>query len=157
MTTPASTIVVGMDGSAAATQALDWAVREAQLRGATLEVMTVWMYPATWGYAVAAPVGEFEKWASRVADEAGERVAQLAPEITFRTEVVEGLPASVLIDASRHADLLVVGSRGRGGFTGLVLGSVSQHCTHLAHCPVVIVRPAPPEQPEQLGQPEHSG
>ena len=53
---------------------------------------------------------------------------------------IEGIPAQVLLDASDGADLLVVGSRGHGGFTGALLGSVSQHCVHHAHCPVVVIR-----------------
>jgi nucleotide-binding universal stress UspA family protein len=68
-----------------------------------------------------------------------------AAEVEIERRVVEGAPAAVLVDESREADLLVVGSRGLGGFSGLLLGSVSQQCAHHAACPVVIVR-APPEK-----------
>ena len=67
-------------------------------------------------------------------------LAATAPTVEIDTRVVEGHPAEVLVEVSRHADLLVVASRGHGQFSGMLLGSVSQHCAAHAHCPVVIVR-----------------
>jgi nucleotide-binding universal stress UspA family protein len=78
--------------------------------------------------------------AEEVLREAVERVRGDHPAITVQTAVVEGPPARVLVEMSADADLLVVGSRGLGGFSGLLLGSVSQQCTHRARCPVTVVR-----------------
>jgi nucleotide-binding universal stress UspA family protein len=75
-----------------------------------------------------------------VLQEAVERVRSDHPSVEVETTVVEGQPARVLVDMSADADLLVVGSRGLGGFSGLLLGSVSQQCVHHAHCPVTVVR-----------------
>jgi nucleotide-binding universal stress UspA family protein len=72
--------------------------------------------------------------------EAVERVRSDHPAVNVETAVIEGLPAQVLVDMSADADLLVVGSRGRGGFSELLLGSVSQQCVHHARCPVTVVR-----------------
>jgi nucleotide-binding universal stress UspA family protein len=72
--------------------------------------------------------------------EAVEQVRSDHPTVTVETAVIQGPPARVLVDLSADADLLVIGSRGRGGFSGLLLGSVSQQCVHHAHCPVTVVR-----------------
>jgi nucleotide-binding universal stress UspA family protein len=73
-------------------------------------------------------------------DHALEAVRLAYPDITIRPVVVEGHPAPVLVEAAKGADLLVVGSRGHGEFSGMLLGSVSQHCTHHVSCPITIVR-----------------
>jgi len=138
-------IVVGTDGSPASRAALRWAVRQAELTGATVQPVIAWQYPvATGGYAWA-PVAVLDSTDLR---EAAEKVLaeEIAEVLGARTDVrvqptaTEGSPAQVLLDASAGADLLVVGSRGHGGFAGALLGSVSQHCVHHAKCPVVIVR-----------------
>ena len=78
--------------------------------------------------------------AHRVLDDAIERVQTAYPDVTIRPIVVEGHPAPALVGASLGADLLVVGSRGRGEFSGMLLGSVSEYCTHNVGCPITIVR-----------------
>ena len=83
---------------------------------------------------------EGQRRAERVLREAVERVRSDHPSVAVETTVIEGPPARVLVDMSADADLLVVGSRGLGGFSGLLLGSVSQQCVHHAHCPVTVVR-----------------
>lgn len=144
-----SGIVVGVDGSPGSRAALRWAVAEAQLRRTTLTAVTVWQYPVvtalpTFGIAPGAlpPYDELRAEAGRaldaVLDDEGVRDSGEHP---VHTVVVEGPAASALIEASRDADLLVVGSRGHGGFKGMLLGSVSQHCVTHAECPVVVVRP----------------
>ena len=141
-------IVVGVDGSHGAHRALEWAMREAAARHAPLAVITVHQVAAS-GWIVAPvflPVDEpTVEHARQAAEEAVAKAAAQLGEpqpvpVTVRT--VTGFPAQELIEASRDADLLVVGSRGRGGFARLVLGSVSDQVMHHAHCPVVVV-PAP--------------
>ena len=136
-----SRIVVGVDGSEHATGALDWAAREAQYRQDDLHIVSAWLYPNTMGYAIAVDMDQFAKTAQDIADLATARVHAMAPEVVVTTDVLEAQPALALVEASTGADLLVVGTRGMGGFRGLVVGSVSQHCVHHAHCPVVVVRP----------------
>lgn len=142
-----SGIIVGVDGSDHSRLALAWAIREAAQHHAPLTVMTVRpapVRPATrifWAVpALPEDSQEFEfarkalqEFTDKVANETGEKV----PEITV--SVSEGDPAEELIKASRDADLLVVGSRGSGGFAKLLVGSVSSQVTHHAACPVVIV------------------
>jgi nucleotide-binding universal stress UspA family protein len=143
-------IVVGVDGSEGAAKALHWALGEARLRGASLRVVHAWSVPLVLSIPSADAFGIPEPAESmqqvraalhKEADEILERSLQgiEADDVEIDGEVVEGKPARMLIDAATGADLLVVGSRGLGGFTGLLLGSVSQQCAHHAHCPVVIV------------------
>lgn len=134
-------IVVGIDGSEGAATALAWAVEEAARRGATVEAVHAWSVPFVEPYPYAASAFEpevFEAAARTVLDEA---VAGVDNDAGVPIEKVPrcGTPALVLIDAAKGAELLVVGSRGRGGFSGLLLGSVSQQVSHHASCPVVIV------------------
>jgi nucleotide-binding universal stress UspA family protein len=133
------TIVVGVDGSPGAEEALDYAVREAKEKGAALRIVSAWHVP-TMAYAggMAAPLDPetFREGAEAAARDAAAR----ASDAQLETVVEEGQAADVLLEAAKDADLLVVGSRGLGGFTGLLLGSVSQQVAHYAHCPVVIVR-----------------
>jgi nucleotide-binding universal stress UspA family protein len=138
-------IVAGVDGSESSLAALRWAVRQAELTGATVEAVIAWHYPV-----LPVPVGpapgavinpaEFEKAADKTVAEAILAVAGSGSHVQVSAQVREGNAAQVLIDAAAGADLLVVGSRGHGGFTEALLGSVSQHCVHHAPCPVVILR-----------------
>jgi nucleotide-binding universal stress UspA family protein len=136
-------IVVGVDGSAASVQALRWAVEQARLTGGTVCAVTAWEYPTTYGWAPASP--DDEDWAGATEKLLSETVRDALGDdssVPVRTKVVEGQSARVLLDESAGADLLVVGSRGRGGFAGLLLGSVSQHCVQHANCPIVVLPPA---------------
>lgn len=141
-------IVVGMEGSGGAKAALRWALREAAFRDAAVEVLTA--YSNT--YVPASPdfnyvpleASDLEKEVHRMQDTVVDEVLA-EPEIDSSVEVVRtvrrGRAADTLIAAGDTAAMLVVGSRGRGGFRGLLLGSVSQQIVHHAACPVVIVRP----------------
>jgi nucleotide-binding universal stress UspA family protein len=132
---PVHRVVVGIDGSDASDRALAWAATEAVRTGAVLEGHC----SQGVGY-LYTPRDEAQTASQKTIDEAADRVAEIAPGVTFKGVAHEGPAAKDLIDASEGADLLVVGSRGRGGFRGLLLGSVSQQCTLHARCPVVIVR-----------------
>jgi nucleotide-binding universal stress UspA family protein len=137
-------IVVGIDGSDDSARALEWAADEAKLRGSRVRIVTAWHVPAlvySAGYtSMFAPSSEEE------GEHAAQTIAEgAAGELRDRgldadAAVGYGNAAENLIEASTEADMLVVGSRGHGGFTGLLLGSVSTQCAQHAHCPVVIVR-----------------
>jgi nucleotide-binding universal stress UspA family protein len=136
-------IVVGVDGSEGSENALRWAARQAALTGATLEVVTGWDYPAFYGWAPAIPDDiDFGHFAERAQDEALDDVFGADRPARLETRVVAKHPALALVEASEGADLLVVGSRGYGGFADALLGSVSTYCVHHAHCPVTVIRPA---------------
>jgi nucleotide-binding universal stress UspA family protein len=136
---PTHRVVVGVDGSEGSNRALEWAAAEAARRGAILEAHTSYGQ----GYAFITSQ-EVHQAMQHLLDEAANHIADLAAGVTFKGVVHEGSAAKFLIEASEGADLLVVGSRGLGGFSGLLLGSVSQQCSLHAHCPIVIVR-APEE------------
>jgi len=141
MRTGMQRVVVGIDGSDGSQRALRWAVEEAGRRGAELEVVHVWHLPYAGGYpyfAGAIDLGVFENDARAILDRAVATVdATAVPAV--EPVLVQGGAAWALVEAAKGADLLVVGSRGRGGFAGLLLGSVSQHVAAHAPCPVVVV------------------
>ncbi len=153
-------VVVGIDDSDGARRALAWAAQEAQLRGAALEVVHVFdPVPTAWAYAdgeliSASRAAALEEDIAQAREEAHKRASAMAKEavadldgVEVNAEAIEGhRPAEVLIERSANADMLVVGSRGRGGFAGLLLGSVSQQCATHATCPVVIIPHANIEQ-----------
>jgi nucleotide-binding universal stress UspA family protein len=134
-------VVVGVDGSPASIDALRWAADYARLAGAPLLAVSAWHWPVAMVVSVPVPEGfdpiaEGQKTLDAIlADELGKD-----PGFPVTTQVTEGAAAQALIAASHGARLLVVGSRGHGGFAGLLLGSVSEQCTHYAACPVVVVR-----------------
>jgi nucleotide-binding universal stress UspA family protein len=140
-------IVVGIDGSDHSKRALDWALAEARLRSADLDVVYAWMLPvyATgYGFAPGALIDPVAMAAGATSqlDRTVDEVVGDAKDVTIERKAVEGMAAQVLVDEAEGADLLVVGSRGHGGFAGLLLGSVSQQCAQHASCPVVIIRAA---------------
>lgn len=131
-------VVVGVDGSPSAEAALRWAERYAGSTGADIELVTAWHYPTSYGIAMPLNGWDPEDDANAVVEKAA--AALSLPEERVRTVVAHGSPADVLTRVSADAAMLVVGSRGHGGFTGLLLGSVGAHCVHHAKCPVVVVR-----------------
>ena len=139
-------IVVGIDGSEHSKKALRWALDEARLRGASLRVVYAWTMPVYFGYGLTSAAvldpQSLRAAANENLDKALDDVAGGVKDVSIERKAVEGLAAQVLVDEANDADLLVVGSRGHGGFTGLLLGSVSQQCAHHAPCPIVIVRDA---------------
>jgi len=137
-------IVVGVDGSEESKQALRWALGEAATRGTSLRVVDVWQLPLIdyWSYLPSDLLNRkvFEEHALEVIAEALDETGGSESPVEIERVTCEGEAARVLVDLSSAAELLVVGSRGHGGFTGLLLGSVSQHCVQHAACPVVVVR-----------------
>lgn len=136
-------IVVGVDGSPSSLAALRWAARQAELSGAELHAVTAWHVPGTGTWV--APVADFD-WASNagtILDQAIKEALDGTGTDRVHRHVVQGPSAAVLLDAAEGADLLVVGSRGHGEFAGMLLGSVAQHVTAHAPCPVLVVRTRP--------------
>ncbi len=138
-------IVVGVDGSPGSIAALKWAHAEAVLRHATLEAVSVWQYPMMTTIPAFGALPDMadlsattEQSLLAILDAAG---VESTPEVPVTVCVAEGTAASALTAAAADAELLVVGSRGHGGFAGLLLGSVSHQCTMHAPCPVVVVHP----------------
>jgi nucleotide-binding universal stress UspA family protein len=132
-------IVVGVDGSPPSVEALRWAARIAPALHADVEAVTVWIYPATYGLA-PIPIWSPRSDAEKILQMALDRAFGPDRPATLTTRAAEGLPARTLVEASQSADLLLVGSRGLGGFKGLLLGSVSSACTEHAKCPVLVIR-----------------
>jgi nucleotide-binding universal stress UspA family protein len=142
-------IVVGVDGSDEAQEALLWALEEGRLRDADVTVVYAYLpnpadfygFPgAVTAEQMEAIVGESDTQAKRTVEDVIERAGDAARGVRVTTDMARGFSASeALVERSRTADLLVVGSRGRGGFRGMLLGSVSQQVAQHAHCPVVII------------------
>ena len=142
-------VVVGVDGSDESKEALKWAAQQARLSGAKLRVVHAWSVPALAmpsmslepaSFPSTDDIDAFKESAQRALDE---ETAAIVPEgsgIEVEKVLVQEFPAQALVQESANAELLVVGSRGHGGFKGMLLGSGSQHCVHHAKCPVVIVR-----------------
>lgn len=139
------TIVVGVDGSPQAEKAIDWALDESRVHGDDVVLVHAWQYPglALTGYAGATlPVfgaEDIKKLADDLLVACTKSVRKRAPDVAVDSRLVEGHPAAALVEASAGARLLVVGTRGLGGFKGMLMGSVSTACAHHARCPVVVV------------------
>jgi nucleotide-binding universal stress UspA family protein len=139
-----STIVVGVDGSDGAREALRFALQEARLRAAGVRIVAARSAPDAGNGGESVPpdrelVDRLGRDPRRTVERALEAAGDFADDIQVETLIREGAPAPVLLEEAQDADLLVVGTRGLGGFRGLLLGSVSQQCAHHAPCPLVIV------------------
>ncbi|MFJ6806168.1 universal stress protein [Streptomyces anulatus] len=136
-------IVVGVDGSDSSIKALHWAVRQAELTGATVETVNSWEYPATsWASMMPGMPEDFDPQALATVSltEALEEALGAEGAAAVSKVVVIGNPAQALLDRAKGADLLVVGARGHTGLKATLLGSVSLHVTQHAPCPVTVVR-----------------
>lgn len=139
MTSPGR-IVVGVDGSPSSLQALRWAVKQGRRTGAEVHAVAAWTPPTVyaWGPGVAQDVEWSEDCATGLEQSIKEALdAEDADRV--QRHVVRAHPAQALLDAAAGADVLVVGCRGHGGFSGMLLGSVSQHVVAHAPCPVLVV------------------
>ena len=145
----AGRIVVGVDGSPSAEQALRWAVGQARLTGQQVDAVITWHVPNGSGLDPALVDIDWAGDSAELLDQTVLKALDGAAPPPIGRHVLQGHPARVLLDAAAHAALLVVGSRGHGGFAGLLPGSVSQHVVAHAVCPVVVVHgdavpPSPP-------------
>ncbi|MCX4744764.1 universal stress protein [Kitasatospora sp. NBC_01287] len=137
-----SRIVVGVDGSASSKQALRWAVDQARRTGAVVDAVACWAYPPLYGWGMTGLDPELPDATGKMLTQTVAEVVGDDPPVEVRESVVLGNAAEVLLERAQGAELLVVGSRGHGGFSGALLGSVGQHCVQHAHCPVVVIRHA---------------
>jgi nucleotide-binding universal stress UspA family protein len=154
-------IVVGVDASQGADTALEWACAEAAFHGAKLEIVAAYTHP----WVPGTPTDEVtamdpayhvpRQEAEHRLDQALRLLGDRAEGLDITTLAIDDAPARALLRQAADADLLVVGTRGRGGFTGLLLGSVSQQCAQHAPCPVVVV-PATPAREPFTGRPTES-
>jgi nucleotide-binding universal stress UspA family protein len=140
------TILVGVDGSAGSQVAVEFAAREAAAHGATLRLLSAWEVPTNVmsGGSVPDLYASFEAEALELLGQAAARVRELEPAVVVEQKAVEGHAGNALVDEAASADLVVIGRRGRSGFTELLLGSISHQVADHARCPVVIVPPAAP-------------
>lgn len=138
-------IVVGVDGSPGSARALRWALDEARLRSALVEATYVWQYPPTGAFALG-PARGYDVASREIIEAAKESAVTWAPEVPFAADARCDGTVPALLDASREADLLVVGSRGHAGFKHALLGSVAHQCARHAKCAVVITRPGVAEE-----------
>ncbi|MGW0161514.1 universal stress protein [Mycobacterium sp. NPDC003323] len=141
-------IIVGIDDSDHSQPALEWAVREAKLRGVPLSVLHASTLPVDAWPVAPMPTGYLDwrvKMGRELLADAAERVEKIVEDaVPVTTELVVATPTAALVDASRTAGMVVVGSRGKGALSRWVLGSVSSGLLHRAHCPVVVVHDAAP-------------
>ena len=139
------TIVVGVDGSEGSKRALEWAAVEARLRNGRLKLVYAWRPPADlyggpgWAGVDGETISELRLFAERRLRQASAELSASLEGLEVERLVIEDAAAGALIAAAADAELLVVGTRGHGGFAGLLLGSVSQQCAQHSPCPVVIV------------------
>jgi nucleotide-binding universal stress UspA family protein len=143
-TWPHGRYVVGMDGSEQSQSALRSALTLAELTGAHVEAVSAWTYPPFYGQGYVPTDPDLESDALSSLEDAVAGVVGFTKPSNLTTVLLKGIPTATLIEQSRGADLLILGSRGHGGFAGLLLGSVSAACAEHATCPVLIIHgPSP--------------
>ncbi len=136
------TILVGVDGSPGADKAVEFAAREAAAHGAVVRLLAAWEVPASVLSGGGVPLElykNFEAEAQSLLTAAAARVRELEPSVQVEQRTAEGHAGNALVDATADADLVVIGRRGHGGFTELLLGSISHQVADHSKCPVVIV------------------
>ena len=139
-------IIVGIDGSAHSARALEWAIKEGALQHAPVTVITVNSVPASPWTGNPTVLAQDPEALARMRQAAEDMTVKVTGQLngerpaSVTVRAINGFPAQELINASRDADLVVVGSRGAGGFARLMVGSVSDQVVHHAHCPVMVVR-----------------
>jgi len=149
-------VVAGIDGSAESLHAVDWAAREAVLRGLPLRIVSAAAMPPRMNDSQAVPGVDsvsdtLRKARDRALAAAAERAAAVAPDLLIDVDALTGAPAPAVTEAGSGAAMLVVGARGTGSFTAMILGSVSQYVSAHATCPVVVVREETAAAQRQVG------
>ena len=134
-------IVVGVDGSEPSKAAMKWALRQARLTGGRLSAVISWDASPIYGWEAAPSRKDLNTNSAHVLGEVIAEVTGGSEDITIEREIANGHPAKALLNSAQGAEALVLGNRGRGGFSKALLGSVTAYITHHATCPVVVVRP----------------
>ena len=139
LTSSGARVVVGVDGSPSSLDALRWAHRVGAALGLAIDAVSCWDFPAEYGAGLVPVAFDPDADAARVLATSLSKAFGDAVPAGLRSSTHQGHPAKVLIELSAGAEMLVVGSRGHGGFVGLLIGSVSAHCAEHAKCPVVVI------------------
>ncbi|PKW19260.1 universal stress protein [Saccharopolyspora spinosa] len=134
------TIAVGVDGSKESVRALRWAANQISEVGGIAHAIMVWHQPVQFGYRLPTPDSELEQRAREALEAAMTAVKADFPAVDLRSRLIRGHVVDELVGLSKQADLLVVGNKGHGAFTGMLVGSVALKLVHHAACPVVVVR-----------------
>lgn len=134
-------IVVGVDGSEPSKAALRWALRQAELTGGWVSAVISWDAPPIYGWEAAPSREDLNSDSAHILGEVIAEVTSGHSDISIEREIVNGHPAKALLSSAEGAEGLVLGNRGRGGFTKALLGSVTAYVTHHATCPITVIRP----------------
>ncbi|MDI2032851.1 universal stress protein [Saccharopolyspora sp. TS4A08] len=134
------TVVVGVDGSEESVHALRWAAEHVRQVGGLLHAITVWHQPVQFGYHLTSTDAELQKQGQEALDGALARVKPDFPSVDIRSKLIRGQVVDEFVKLSKQADLLVVGDKGHGAFTGMLVGSVAMKIVHHSACPVTVVR-----------------
>ncbi|MEB3372310.1 universal stress protein [Saccharopolyspora mangrovi] len=134
------TVVVGVDGSEESVHALRWAADHVRQVGGVLHAVTVWHQPVQFGYHQTSPDAELQRQGQEALDSSVARVKPDFPSVDIRPKLIRGQVVDEFVKLSKKADLLVVGDKGHGAFTGMLVGSVAVKIVHHAACPVTVVR-----------------
>ena len=145
---PSPRIVVGVDGSEQSKLALRWAVQVSATTSSPIEAVAAWHFPVNFGWGYVSDGWDPAADATKALEDTVDEIFGSERPAGLRLLVRQGLPAKVLLDESRGATMLIVGSRGHGGFAGLLLGSVSASCAEHATCPVLVIHG---DQPTAVG------
>jgi nucleotide-binding universal stress UspA family protein len=134
------TVVAGVDGSDESVRALRWGANQVREVGGIIHAIMVWHQPVQFGYRLPTPDAELEQRARKALDDAVKSVKADFPDVDLRSRLIRGQVIDEVVGLSKQADLLVVGNKGHGAFTGMLVGSVALKLVHHAACPVVVVR-----------------
>lgn len=140
MTSRKPVVLVGIDGSTESGRALHWACNYARSLEGTVHAVTVWRQPVQFGYRTAVGDSELEKRAKNSLTNVVDPVREEFPDVALKTQLIRGHEVDELVGLSHQADLMVLGNKGHGAFTGMMVGSIALKLVHHARCPVTIVR-----------------
>ncbi|MDA3646789.1 universal stress protein [Saccharopolyspora indica] len=134
------TVLVGVDGSDESVRALRWAANQVREVGGIVHAAMIWHQPVQFGYRLPTSDTELEQRARKSLDAVVDGIKAEFPSVDVRSRLVRGHVVDEMVALSKQADLLVVGNKGHGAFTGMMVGSVALKLVHHAACPVVVVR-----------------
>ncbi|GAA3352974.1 universal stress protein [Saccharopolyspora gregorii] len=134
------TVVVGIDGSDESGRALRWAADYVTKVGGLVHAIAVWHQPVQFGYRLPTPDSELEARARELLDGTTEAVQREFPDVDIRPRLIRGHVVDELVGLSPQADMMVLGNKGHGAFTGMMVGSVALKLVHHARCPLLVVR-----------------